>query len=403
MNTIVIHIPAQASAATPQSLLTQTCAYTLLGKRDVIERDGDATLTELGALITQTKRVILLLAAVDVTLLRMAVPPLSSAKLRAALPNLIEDRLLEDVSACVVTCSAGQGGMQSIAVVRRAWLALLLQTLRGLGAQRISAVPGQLSLPLPAGRVSAALYKTDRNLSLSLRLSEHEGLGILLQSADELLPTLRKLVPDTPITLFVAPSVQADRQAALASATDIEVQALNGMRLQLPDLSLDLASGVSALAQPSWNWRPWRWPLLLGGLLLVVQTCALNLGWWHLSREANNLRASMNQIYLAAYPKESVILDPLLQMKQKIAASRHEAGLSAPDDFTSLLGEFGQAWAILQPAASIAKIEYHDHKLSIHLKTATSVDAMREALSERKLTLEVSPESELTWQIGSRK
>ena len=403
MNTLVIHIPAQANAATPQSLLTRTCAYSLLGKRDVIERAGDATLTELGALIARTKRVILLLAAVDVTLLRMAVPPLSSAKLRAALPNLIEDRLLEDVSACVVICDAGQGGLQSIAVVRRAWLALLLQTLRGLGAQRINALPGQLSLPLHAGRVSAALYKTAMGLSLSLRLSEHEGLGMLLDSADELLPALRKLVPDAPITLFVAPSIQVDYQAALASDAGIEVQALNSTRLQLPDLSLDLAIGMSASAQASWNWRPWRWPLLLGGLLLIVQTCALNLGWWHLSREANSLRTSMKQIYLAAYPKESVILDPLLQMKQKIAASRHEAGLSAPDDFTSLLAEFGQAWATLQPATAIGKIEYHDHKLSIHLKKATSVDAMRAALSERKLTLEVSPESELTWQIGSRK
>lgn len=403
MSKLLIHIPAQVTAQTPQALLSRRCAYTLLSKHDVIERVGNATLGELATTIATAKQVILLLAGVDVTLLRMQVPPLSAAKLRSALPNLIEDRLLEDVSTCVVSCTANKGTMQTVAVTRRVWLELLLKTALGLGAQRVSALPSQLSLPLLESQVSATLQDTGSAMSLILRLSEHEVMGIVIDPAAGLLNTLRTLVPEAPITLFLASDMHAQFQTELATDSGITIKALNDTHLLLPDPALNLVAGIASASHRNWNWRPWRWPLLLAGALIVLQTLALNLDWWHLSREAHDLRSSMNQLYLASYPNESVILDPLIQMQQKIAVLRHDVGLSSADDFNSLTAEFGVVWASSASTPSISALEYHDRSLKILLKSAYASNAIRAALAQRGLTLEVAPDSELTWIIRSQK
>ena len=85
-------------------------------------RQGTAPLSELSDTVAKAQRVVLLLAASDVTVLRLQVPPLSSARLKAALPNLVEDRLLTDPSDCVVVAGGLSGGLRTIAVVQRAWL-----------------------------------------------------------------------------------------------------------------------------------------------------------------------------------------------------------------------------------------------------------------------------------------
>ena len=358
-------------------------------------------LGRLGTVISSAKQVILLLAAVDVTLLRMNIPPLSASKLRAALPNLVEERILADASDCVISCSNQSGGMQTVAVAQRAWVELLLQTLRGLGAQRILILPSQTSLPLLEGQISGALQ--DMGSTLSLRLSEHEGMGLLIDPATGLLSTLRALIPAAPVTLFLDVEMQRKLGADLAADSGITIKALNGTHFQMPNLSLELAAGVASAHQNSWDWRPWRWPLALGAALLLTQTVALNLDWWHLSRESLNLRSSMKQIYLSAYPKETVILDPLLQMQQKIAASRHDAGLSAADDFDSLLAEFGSAWSATPPPTSITAIEYHDHKLIVGLKDKVNIDGLKNTLAQRSLVLEAAQDNERSWTLRSRK
>lgn len=401
MSTLVIHIPALACAPTPQSLLTRSCVYTRLGKQNSLELQGAEVLSRLGTVISSAKQVILLLAAVDVTLLRINVPPLSASKLRVALPNLIEERILADTSDCVFSSSNQPGGMQTVAVAQRAWVELLLQTLRGLGAQRIAILPSQTSLPLLEGQIIGALQ--DMGSTLNLRLSEYEGMGLLIDPATGVLRTLRALIPAAPVTMFLDEEMQRKYAAELATDSGITIKALNGTQFQMPDMTLDLAAGVSSSHQSTWDWRPWRWPLALGAALLLTQTVALNLDWWHLSRESRDLRTSMKQIYLSAYPKETVILDPLLQMQQKIAASRHDAGLSAADDFDSLLAEFGSAWSATPPPTSITAIEYHDHKLIVSLKDKVNIDSLKNTLAQRGLAIEVAQDNERNWIIRSLK
>src|SRR5512132_350228 len=104
------------------------CRYAVVASGKV-EHEGTAALPELSAALGSVDRVTLLLAATDVTLLRLHVPPLAPARLKAALPNLVEEHLISDPAECVIVAGASADGLRTVAVVQRAWLASIANTL----------------------------------------------------------------------------------------------------------------------------------------------------------------------------------------------------------------------------------------------------------------------------------
>ena len=159
------------------------------------------------------------------------------------------------------------------------------------------------------------------------------------------------------------------------------------------------------------DWRPWRWPLALAAAVLLINAGALNIDWWHMKGESRSLRAAMIQIYKSAYPKESVIIDPIAQMQQKIAIAKHDSGMPAPDDFTAITAAFGEAWSGAITAAgkstAIASLEYHDRSLFVHLKQGgkAPTQQMQAALVKRNMALDLAPDQSgaVVWQIRSKK
>lgn len=369
-----------------------------LRKNEEVERVGCHALQDIHALIRNAQQVIVLVAATDVTVVNMSIPPLPLSKLRAALPNSIEDKLLANVADSVVVCSTTthSDGTRGVAVANRAWLDKVAQTLRELGAQRIRILPEQLCLASANNGVNVALGETETGIALTLRLSEQTGMGITLRSPDELLATLRAIVPVATIHLYVATAAVSRYQTLLAQDEAIEVGADNGTQWQANLNAPDFISGLDNASSSRWNWQPWRWPLALAGAVLFINIAGLNFDWWQKNREAKNLNATIKQIYLTAYPNEKIILDPLLQMRQKVAAAQGSA-----DDFSRLMAEFGQAWARDYPASTISNIEYHDHSLSVHLKSELAPAAMQSALATRGLTLDAT--TNMVWQIRSQK
>ena len=100
----------------------------LAGDGGVLQQQGIAPLGSLGQLIAGARRVVLLLAAADVTLLRLKTPPLSGARLRAALPGLVEEHILGDAQDCLLAAGAPDAaGMRTVAVAQRAWIEVLVK------------------------------------------------------------------------------------------------------------------------------------------------------------------------------------------------------------------------------------------------------------------------------------
>ena len=469
MSTLYIRLPSRFNAGSAAQLLAAHCPFALVSDKGVIEGDGLVPLSNLSGTMAGAQRVIALVAANDVTLLRIKIPPLSPAKLKAALPNLVEDKLIDDPAECVVVAgglsrpSGDSNELRTIAVVQRAWLKLLAETLFTCGARQITALPAQLCLAWPigepnqSGRVIAAIddrHNGDQNagIEMALRLSEHDGIGLAISvghnqtSAHEAMLTLCAIVPEAAITLCVPQSLLGAYQEVadglvapnnrITLVADTWSNWMGAANVATPDLMAGLAAG----ARPAIDWHVWRWPLALLVAFVFINITALNIDWWRMKSETHALRSSMLSIYKSVYPKETVILDPIAQMQQKISAAQRDSGQGAPDDFTALAAAFGEAWSDAVATAgkttaiasldyrerslyvrSIASLDYRERSLYVRLKPGEApTQQIKAALAKRGLTLTLAaaqPGSEqlgfeqlgsgqsgaIVWQIGSAK
>jgi len=436
LSTLYIRLPSKAAAEAADHWTALPCPFALVSGASAIEREGVEPLAQLADLIGRAQRIVLLIAASDVTLLRIQLPPLSGAKLKAALPNLVEDQIITDPAECVVVAGRPTEGLRTVGVMQRAWLDILQRTLLAYGARQMVALPAQLCLPYQDGMASAAIIEQADGADMTLRLSEHDGVGLPVlhqaqqqdAAAHEVIESLLAIVPAGQIALYVPQSSVRLYQQELNGDSGLDerihVYADNWANwiAGASHAEPDLMTGLGAASGSQMNWRPWRWPLTLAALLLLVNIVAMNVDWWRMRSEASTLRSAMTQIYKAAYPKDPVVVDPLAQMRQKIAAAKHNAGQAAPDDFTALAAAFGETWSTAgqavngkqgkqggqgsQAAAAIAGIDYRERSLFVRFKEGTQppADQMKIALASRGLSLTQAPQAGATvWQIRSGK
>lgn len=406
MSTLFIRYPAKASV---DSGAAQTCPFALVGDGGHLERQGTSPLGNLGELIAASRRVVLMLAASDATLLRVKAPPLSASRLKAALPALVEEQVLGDTADCVLAAGAADAdGVRTVAVVQRAWLEVLVKALLAQGAHSVSVLPMQLCLPFQPGSVSAALSLGDAGYELILRRSQYDGMGLALPGEPvAALHTLRAMAGDEPVTLYLSQEQMKQFEPLMADAAT----APHGISLAEDhwqhwvaasrSAGLDLAPALGAAGASAREWQRWRWPLRIAALALLVNVVGLNVEWMRLKREANEVRLAMMQTFKAAYPKETVILDPVAQMRKNISLAKADDGQAAPDGFIAMSANLAEALSVLPQREVIATLDYRERTLQAKVKPNT-VDAaamtqIRAALQARKLELtEANPG---TWQI----
>jgi len=401
LTTLYIRHPARAEGEHALS------RFALVNDGGIIEQQGEGPLRNLGDLVGTARRVVLLLAAADVSLLAVQAPPLSGARLKAALPALVEEHILGDPDDAVLVAAPEQpDGTRPIAVADRDWLEAIVRALLAQGARVVAAIPAQLCLPLQPGSVSAAIEGT----ALTLRQGLFHGFGLALEAAPAVvLQTARAFSGDAPLVLYV-PRSQLGEYQVLAQ------EAGPGITLEADDwahwiaaarsTALDLVSGLGAAGAPVRDWRRWRWPLRLILLAVAVNMIGLNLDWLRLRREVATVQQSMTQTFRQVYPRETAILDPVLQMRQNIARARANTGEVAPDEFTYLAAAFGEAARSSGRQPGITSIEYRERALSVKVKPGTAdpglTAQLRTALAARSLGLEeTAPGSWIIRSTGS--
>jgi general secretion pathway protein L len=403
LTTLYIRLPARADG---EGALSR---FALVADSGAIDQQGEGMLRGLGDLVAASRRVVLLLAATDVTMLHVKAPPLSAARLKAALPSLVEEQVLGDPADCVLVAAPAQSadGMRSVAVVQRAWLEPLVRAALALGARAVAALPAQLCLPLLPGHVSAAVSHAD----IVVRDGLYHGLGLAMASTPEVaLQTARALAGDAPLTLYV-PAGELGQYQALAAdagpAITLEADQWPHWIAGSKTTTLDLVPGLGAAGARATDWQRWRWPLRLALLALVVNLAGLNWQWFKLKREADAIRLANLQTYKAAYPKDTVIQDPLLQMRANIARAKAASGQGGPDEFLYLAAAFGEAVRGLPRPLAVASLDYRERALSVKVKPESAdpgvVGTLKPALAGRGLGLtEAAPATWLIRNTGAK-
>jgi general secretion pathway protein L len=417
MGTLIIKMPSRTAADQVEHWIDLPCAYARPAADGSIEREGVKPLSALAIEISAARRLVMMIAASDVTVLRVRVPPLSAAQLQRALPSLVEDSLLSEPSECVIVAGRVEDGWCTVAVVQRIWLELLSRTVNAYGATAVVAVPTQLCLASEANAAVAAV--TEDEQEIIFRTDAYEGFGVpiellhlpdsplaarnVLESIITMMPGRQAhfYVPQRRLEIFQSILDQMPEWALCVVLTrDNWRHWVKGMG----EVEMNLLTGAAnAAVAHRRDWRSRRLLYALAGLAILVNIVGLNVEVGSIQREADRLRAGMTASYRTAFPQDKVIVDPLLQMQRRVADAERAHGNPAPDDFLALLARFGNGWSSAKPgtvaASFIAGLEYRERTLIVALQPGNSATMEKLQATQAAHHLLVSQSDTDSWQI----
>ncbi|WP_126226884.1 type II secretion system protein GspL [Burkholderia ambifaria] len=455
MSTLIVSLPPREPAVPLQEWQWPELPFTLVDKAGQVQRAGHAAL----ALLPRANETRLIVAARDVLLLATTVPPLKGPKLRQALPNIVEDQLIQDPLGCHIALDpvALPDGRRVLAVVDRAWFRTICDAFAAAGHRRLSAVPATRCLPAPREPAQAPLdapvdgeaAKADAITLANAPAARPTAVAAVLGLATTVEPALVEAgalpvaagVPRLELAIargalgegFAAPASRAaGTLAALAGGGDVELYELGepGAEPRLASvgrtdgpllpgaqpLSFDTFARRALaerfdLCQFEFESQPWRFdratmkrlrvPIALVAATLAVAVIGMNLHWWKLSRERDALSAQITETLLSAFPKTTTVLDPPAQMQRQLDQLRLAAGELSPNDFLALSSGLSRSMGAL-PLNGIASLDYHDRRLDVGFKPEVKVDPdFPQRLARNGLAGEVDS-STGKWTIRSR-
>ena len=345
MSLLRIHIPPAWPDAEPDA----TLPWCQLGSRGEVLDAGRA----VPAALPRSEACELVIPAELVLLTHATLPRGSRQKMRQLLPYAIEDKLVNDPDAVHVAAGATRpDGQTALAAVDKDWLARVLARLDAAGLRPRSAWPETLLPALPTdgwvvvwdGR--SGFLRSGAQAGLSLddgsagRPPAALALSVAAARAAATLPKhLRlRLHADAP-----SPDVDAWRQAL-----DVPVELGEAWSpLQHPDTpsgGINLLQGAFTSSNLARDWWPTlRLPLILAGLLLLLQVGATTTEWVLLKREKQQLQTAMQQHFRTAFPDARVVVDAPLQMQRNLAELRSASRQLTPGDFLPLLARAATA------------------------------------------------------------
>lgn len=407
-STLYIQLPPRVVADTLGGWDSQTFSYCLASAEKNILQQGRHAFSALQELSKDASQLILLVSASDVSFLRVAVPPMPFAKIKAALPNLLEEQLLADPADLLFVAKPPVDGFCEVAIVVRAWMEQILGLGTQLGAGRVSAF-AMSDCIMQQDDMATILIESEATscmLEITVKSADQiaSGLCIDVQDMDLHDPTLIKqiqnaidvLAPKANVLFYVDSALQTCLQNFDVHERQVKFSnpdwksKIGGISNQ----TLDLFSSLNLEGKHSFDWYKWRWTMSLLMAMLLISLFALNWKWWSLRREANSIRDSIQATYQNSFPKEPASRDPLFQMQQKINAAKKLAGQSSNDDFLVLAAQFAQAWDQLVPtqnASTVANMEYREHSLFVTPKNLSDVplEQLKATLKERGLKSDV--------------
>jgi general secretion pathway protein L len=145
LSTLIVFLPPRDPAVPSQEWQLPDMPFLLLDRSGRKERAGRAAL----AFLPRASATVLIVAARDVLLLAAALPPLKGHRLRQALPNIVEDQMIQDPQTCHIALDPQPQAddMRVLAVIDRGWFHFIVEAFRAVGHRNLRAVPLTRCLP----------------------------------------------------------------------------------------------------------------------------------------------------------------------------------------------------------------------------------------------------------------
>jgi general secretion pathway protein L len=378
---LLVFVPPRSSMAGKSQIATSTVVdYVAPGAARVRGQTPIALLPKAGA-------VDLVFDASDVFITAIEPPKLSEGKLRMALPNLLEERLLADPTDCHFAFSVPRGGTGNttiaaqpkmpVAVIDRGLLTRALDALTESGYRVRAAYSEIYTVPPPAAGVLSVRLDRGRGIA---RSGTHDGFAFDL--GDEVPPTLALAVRQLGIKRIHAYGKEAARLSPLAGALGVQIDVhADEVDLASTDGGVNLLQGafaqggligslVGGSLQAALSGRTLR---VVGGwaaAAIVVAVAGMNVYYLKLESESRALRTQMEASFRSNFPQIPAVVDPIEQTKRQLADLRARAGIASANDFSVLNARTAMLLSIA-PVGSVTGMEYRDGALKVKFKPGT--------------------------------
>ncbi|SAK51104.1 general secretion pathway protein L [Caballeronia pedi] len=416
MSTLIVLLPPRDPAVRSEEWHLPDLPFLLLDKRGEPQRIGRAAL----GLLPRASATVLIVAARDTLLLAAAVPPLKGPRLRQALPNVVEDQLIQDPQTCHVAVDPVElaDGKRVVAVIDRGWFRFVVGAFSGAGHRNVKAVPAMRCLPVPVPAASVEGEETAvlptpfvagllghvvstapaligelaapspaslaaPRIEIAIARGERSALGEgLALPAESIEATLAALAGDHPVTLYSLVDLPGD-EPRLSGSRNAAAAVAGALPVGFEALARNALASRFDLCQFEFAAQPWRLdratmrrlrvPIALVAASIVVSIIGINVQWLQLARQRDAISAQETELLLNAFPKTTVVLDAPDQMARNLDRLRVASGELSPSDFLSLADGLARSLAPV-PVNGVAGLDYRDRHLEVTFKPETKVD-----------------------------
>jgi general secretion pathway protein L len=337
------------------------------------------------ALLPKANSVDLVFDTADVFVTAVETPKLSDAKLRQALPNLLEDRVLAEVqdSHYAFAPGAARGGGTTIAaapklpvaVIDRGLLTRALDVMADAGYRARAAYSAIYTIPAPAAGTMSVRVDGGRDVA---RSGKHEGFSFEFDGSAA--PTALQLaVRQLGVKKIVAYGSDAGNLSHFAGELGATVEvSRQEVDLEATDSAVNLLQGAFAasgmfgglfggLPLPKLSRGALKLPLIYAGIGVAVFVVGMNAYWFKLQAEDKSIRSGMETAFRSAFPEATAVVDPVLQTRRNMGTLRARAGVASADDFSVLNAQAAQLLT-MAPVGAVSGVEYRDGSLRVKFK-----------------------------------
>jgi len=419
LSTLIVLLPPRDPAVRSEEWHLPDMPFLLLDKRGEPQRIGRSAL----GLLPRASATVLIVAARDTLLLAASLPPLKGPRLRQALPNVVEDQLIQDPQTCHIAVDPVElaDGKRVLAVIDRGWFRFVLGAFSGAGHRNVKAVPAMRCLPVAAvppvaeaaegeateapstpfiagllGQVvstapaligelaapSPAALGAPR-IEIAIARGERAALGEgLALPADSISATLAALAGDHPVTLYSLADLPGD-EPRLSGSRNAAAAVAGAQPVTFETLARNAVASRFDLCQFEFAAQPWRLdratmrrlrvPIALVAASIVVSIIGINVQWLQLARQRDAIAAQETDLLLNTFPKTTVVLDAPDQMTRNLDRLRVASGELSPSDFLSLADGLARSLGPV-PVNGVAALDYRDRHLEVTFKPETKVD-----------------------------
>ncbi len=336
------------------------------------------------ALLPKASAVDLVFDSSDVFITAIESPKLSEGRLRMALPNILEDRLLAEAADCHFAFNVPRGGTGTttiaaqpkmpVAVIDRGILTRALDVVTEAGFKVRAAYREIYTVPAPAAGVLSV--RVDRGRGIA-RSATHDGFAFDL-SEDAVPPALALAVRQlgikriqvfgrdgarmSPLAQDLNVQIDVNAQEADPASTETGVSLLQGAFAQG-----GMMGGFASSSRLSMSSRAVRVPMLWAAAAVAVAVLGMNAYHLKLEGEEKTIRSQMETSFRSTFPEVTTVADTMVQTKQKLAEVRGRAGIASANDFSVLNARIALLLSAA-PVGSVAGMEYRDGALKVKFK-----------------------------------